>query len=209
MSDEEPPQFIEDLMREVGAMSGRTPEETDERIRAIREAWKTFSKPEVQEQVSQAGYRGAGFVIYDKQGYDIQLAKDSVGPGWASLIDKVFDAKPPDLRIVQVKEKYAGLRIYTDRIDKQFDDLLFDRAGPPKSRRFIGLAGNAATCLYDTDDERPSRRSAGTSSSLWCGGTSRTSCGRTSPASVGLDLEHARRPMNEIGPFKQLPKGEG
>jgi hypothetical protein len=126
VSDEEPPQFIEDLMREVGAMSGSTPEEIDERLRAIREAWKTFSKPEVQEQVSQARYRGAGFVIYDEQGYDIQLAKESVGPGWASLIDKVFDAKPPDLRIVQVKEKYAGLRIYTDRIDKQFDDLLFD-----------------------------------------------------------------------------------
>src|SRR2546427_200903 len=97
-----------------------------ERIRALREAWKTFSKPEVQEQVSQARYRGAGFVIYDELGYDIQLAKDSVGHGWASLIEKVFDAKPPDLRIVQVKEKYAGLRIYTDRIDKHFDDLLFD-----------------------------------------------------------------------------------
>jgi hypothetical protein len=126
VSDEKPPQIIEDLIREAGAVSGQTPDETDERIRALREAWKTFSKPEVQEQVSQARYRGAGFVIYDERGYDIQLAKDSVGPGWASLIDKVFDAKPPDLRIVQVKEKYAGLRIYTDRIDKQFDDLLFD-----------------------------------------------------------------------------------
>jgi len=126
VSDEEVPKIIEDLIREAGAVSGRTPDETDERIRAMGEAWKTFSKPEVQEQVSQARYRGAGFVIYDQQGYDLQLAKDSVGPGWASLIEKVFDAKPPGLRIVQVKEKYAGLRIYTDRSDKQFDDLLFD-----------------------------------------------------------------------------------
>ena len=85
MSDEEVPKIIEDLIREAGAVSGRTPDETDERIRAMGEAWKTFSKPEVQEQVSQARYRGAGFVIYDQQGYDLQLAKDSVGPGWASL----------------------------------------------------------------------------------------------------------------------------
>ncbi len=126
MSAEEPPPGIEDIMRDAGAVGGQTPDGVDERISALRHAWKTFSKPEVQEQVSQARYRGAGFVIYDERGYDIQLAKDSVGPGWESLIEKVFDAKPPDLRIVQVKEKYAGLRIYTDRIDKQFDDLLFD-----------------------------------------------------------------------------------
>ena len=126
MTEEKPSEFIEDVMRQAGGLSGLTPEEIDERIEVLRQAWKTFSHPEVPEQVSQARYRGAGFVIYNEQGYDRQLAKDSVGPGWTSLIEKVFDAKPPGLRIVQVKEKYAGLRIYTDRIDKRFDDLLFD-----------------------------------------------------------------------------------
>ncbi len=113
-------------MRRAAAISGLTPDEIDERIEKLRQAWRTFGQPEVQELASQARYRGAGFVIYDEEGYDRQLAKDSVGPGWASLIEKVFDAKPPGVRIVQVKEKYAGLRIYTDQIDKRFDDLLFD-----------------------------------------------------------------------------------
>lgn len=126
MTEAKPFEFIEDVMRQAGAISGLTREEIDERIKTLRQAWKTFSQPEVQEQVSRARYRGAGFVIYDEQGYDVQLAKDSIGLGWAGLIDKVFAAKPANVRIVQVKEKYAGLRIYTDRIDKQFDDLLFE-----------------------------------------------------------------------------------
>lgn len=57
-----------------------------------------------------------GFVIYSDGGYDRQLAKDSVGKGWSGLIDEVFDkleALGKPTTIVQVKEKYAGLRIYT------------------------------------------------------------------------------------------------
>lgn len=56
-----------------------------------------------------------GGVIYSNGGYDRQLAKDSVGKGWSGLIDEVFDrleALGKPISIVQVKEKYAGLRIY-------------------------------------------------------------------------------------------------
>lgn len=51
-----------------------------------------------------------GGVWYD--GYDLELAKQSVGKGWHQLLEKVFAAKPTDARIVQVKEKFARLTIY-------------------------------------------------------------------------------------------------
>jgi hypothetical protein len=62
------------------------------------------------------------FVIYE--GYDRALALESVGPGWSSLINEVFDFieqnKIPQ-KVVQVKEKWGGLRIYTDVIDNRLD----------------------------------------------------------------------------------------
>lgn len=78
-----------------------------------------------------------GFVVYEDGGYDRELAKASVGKGWASLIDEVFDAKESmnlrNVKIVQVKEKYAGLRIYIDGYEMdenhpvyQFEKLIHD-----------------------------------------------------------------------------------
>lgn len=122
MSDKEDKKKPAEIVEELLAAAGATPE----RLEEVREAMAEFDKSEVQEQMRTARYRGPGFVLYDEQGYDRELAKQSVGPGWAGLIDNVFDAKPLDVRITQVKEKYAGLRIYTDRKDKEFDDLLFD-----------------------------------------------------------------------------------
>jgi hypothetical protein len=70
-------------------------------------------------------------------GYTRLLAKSSVGPGWAKLIDKVFD-KLEDLtsgsgqilltpRIVQVKEKFGGLRIYTSgEGNHPIDDFVYE-----------------------------------------------------------------------------------
>jgi hypothetical protein len=83
------------------------------------------------------------------------------------------------------------------------------RAGPPKSRRFIGLAGNAATCLYDTDDEKTFEAQCRNKFEplVW---RNKQDILWAEIASFGRPrLEDARPPMNEIGPFKQLPKGEG
>jgi hypothetical protein len=83
-----------------------------------------------------------GFVIYEDGGYDRKLAKASVGSGWASLIDEVFD-KLEELGnptiIVQVKEKYAGLRIYTGTYDTNRETTVskFDRfLGELESKSF-------------------------------------------------------------------------
>ena len=51
-------------------------------------------------------------VNYD--GYTIEQGLASVGEGWASLIKLAFEKLPEGIKIVQVKEKYGGLRIYTD-----------------------------------------------------------------------------------------------
>lgn len=70
-----------------------------------------------------------GFVIYSDGGYDLELAKASVGEGWGSLIEEVFqkreDMKRP-VNVIQVKEKWGGLRIYTDFINEEFDNFIVE-----------------------------------------------------------------------------------
>lgn len=63
------------------------------------------------------------FVNYE--GYDLEQGLESVGPGWADLIRIAFALKPDDVRIVQVKEKFAHLRIYTNSLkNEDFNKVL-------------------------------------------------------------------------------------
>ena len=81
----------------------------------------------VDPNVNSGSPVGPGFVVYERapgqQGYDLALAKRSVGKGWHVLLEEVFAAmafhkdKNPtlgwnDVEIIQVKEKYGSLRIY-------------------------------------------------------------------------------------------------
>jgi hypothetical protein len=44
-----------------------------------------------------------------------EYAKMSVGPGWHSLVNELFDlAEKENFTVAQVKEKYGILRIYID-----------------------------------------------------------------------------------------------
>ena len=78
--------------------------------------------------------RAPGFVVYEDGGYDRELAKESVGPGWTPLVDAIFDKRDElkiDVKIVQVKEKWGGLRVYTgafydDAPYKEFDNFLIE-----------------------------------------------------------------------------------
>jgi hypothetical protein len=67
---------------------------------------------EFMRKVASGEARIPGFVVYGDGGYDCELAKRSVGPGWHSLLDQIFDAKPNNVIIEQVKEKYSWLTIY-------------------------------------------------------------------------------------------------
>ncbi len=49
---------------------------------------------------------------YSGKEYARDMAKDCVGPGWAGLIDEIFDILPGDAAVAQVKEKFGGLRFY-------------------------------------------------------------------------------------------------
>jgi len=71
--------------------------------------------------------RAPGFVIEGGGGYDRELALASVGAGWATLINRVFDEREKLAiisPIVQVKEKYGGLRIYTGIYEVELESLI-------------------------------------------------------------------------------------
>ena len=54
--------------------------------------------------------------------YSLPEAIQQVGPGWTPLIQRVYNAREAigaPVGIIQVKEKYGGLRIYTEyRLDE-------------------------------------------------------------------------------------------
>lgn len=63
------------------------------------------------------------------EGYTRQEALDSVGKGWSHLVNRVFDfldALGHPIKIIQVKEKFAGLRIYTDYSHPAVEQLISD-----------------------------------------------------------------------------------
>lgn len=64
--------------------------------------------------------------VNDK-GYTRELALKSVGDGWAPLIHRIFDTLENikgNVKIVQVKEKFAGLRVYTDCVNDELDAVI-------------------------------------------------------------------------------------
>lgn len=65
-----------------------------------------------RDAVGAGTYRGPGFVVADEQGYDLELAKASVGRGWHAILERLFTGKPKLVRVEQVKEKFGGLRVY-------------------------------------------------------------------------------------------------
>jgi hypothetical protein len=69
--------------------------------------------------------RMPGVVHYN--GYTRELALKSVGEGWASLVNEVFDKLETikgQTKVIQVKEKWGGLRIYTDYINEDLDNVI-------------------------------------------------------------------------------------
>ncbi len=61
------------------------------------------------------------------KGYTREEAFESVGNGWSTLINEVFDVLETikgTVKIVQVKEKFGGLRIYTDVLNKELDTVI-------------------------------------------------------------------------------------
>lgn len=56
-------------------------------------------------------------------------AVSSVGRGWESLVRRVYNAREgigTPVGIIDVKEKWGGLRIYTDYYDEQLDPIIIE-----------------------------------------------------------------------------------
>jgi hypothetical protein len=63
-----------------------------------------------------------GFVTY--RGYSLEEARASVGPGWSRLIEQLFSNKPEQTLVVQVKEKFGGLRFYVSSSTPEFFEVI-------------------------------------------------------------------------------------
>lgn len=76
---------------------------------------------------------GPGFVVYERgpglKGYDLEMAKQSVGKGWRPLLEELFKYMENNKKygnpgheavIIQVKEKFGILRIYAIEGDEYF-----------------------------------------------------------------------------------------
>lgn len=81
------------------------------------------------------------FVNYN--GYTREYALSCVGPGWAHLVNRVFDVYDEidndQTKIVQVKEKYAGLRIYTSYSTEKLEAAI--RAAERESYKTCEVCG--------------------------------------------------------------------
>jgi len=67
--------------------------------------------------------------LVNYKGYTRENGLTSVGRGWAPLVNRVFDKMETikgSIKILQVKEKWGGLRIYTDYSNNELDKVIND-----------------------------------------------------------------------------------
>lgn len=82
-----------------------------------------------------------------KHGYTLDQAKHEVGEGWWPLLEEVFERKPADVNITQVKEKLAGLRIYFHPHNEEFYDYLIEVEH--RSFEICEICGEPGKVRYD------------------------------------------------------------
>ncbi len=104
---------------------------------------------EQQQAVAQGMYRGPSYVILDAQGYDLALARASVGSGWHLILEHLFKEKEnlAEVRIEQVKQKMGFLRVYfriegKDTDQRQAQQAAFKQAVAAAERE------STRTCEY-------------------------------------------------------------
>ena len=63
------------------------------------------------------------------QYYSLQEAIQQVGPGWTPLIQRVYNAREAigtPVGIISVKEKFGGLRIYTEYLNEELEEIIIE-----------------------------------------------------------------------------------
>lgn len=111
---------------------------------------------ELKRHPANGTWPALGPVAQGQQGYDRAAAKACVGPGWAAILDELFDAKPDCVRMVQVKEKYGTLRLWAvaditseGQAAMQSFERAIDRA--EKASQFVCEECGAPGVLHDGD----------------------------------------------------------
>ena len=74
-------------------------------------------------------------------------AKKMVGPGWGKILDKLYDVKPRWVHVLQVKEKWGGLRFYTGGATDSFFDAI--RTAEKESYETCELCGEPGKLRED------------------------------------------------------------
>lgn len=54
----------------------------------------------------------------------LENALRCVGLGWAPIIQRLYQAKPEQTKVIQVKEKFGGLRFYVENSTPEFNQLI-------------------------------------------------------------------------------------
>ena len=57
-------------------------------------------------------------------GLSRESALNMVGKGWSNIINRLYDAKPKNVQVTQVKEKYGTLRFYVSSAPEWYFDLI-------------------------------------------------------------------------------------
>jgi hypothetical protein len=80
-------------------------------------------------------------------GYSREGALSSVGEGWSGLINMLYDNKPKDVVVTDVKEKYGTLRFYVASCSEEFYKLI-DEA-EDKSATICEFCGEDGETRFD------------------------------------------------------------
>lgn len=80
-----------------------------------------FEDPERTKPISRESYEYVPETPYELFGIEC-------GDGWSSIIQPILDyiRENPEIEILQIKEKWGGLRIYTGGTTKELDKMIRD-----------------------------------------------------------------------------------
>lgn len=51
-----------------------------------------------------------------KRSIDEIISSSAIGPGWQPMVKRFLQEVNPDAQVVQIKEKFGGLRLYIDKL---------------------------------------------------------------------------------------------
>lgn len=57
----------------------------------------------------------------------LEEAKKSVGYGWSKLLEEIYEILPEGAYILQIKEKFGGLRFYVENVPESVQEFIWEK----------------------------------------------------------------------------------